>query len=313
MAAKKITEYVNSATDIVKEGSELLESIDAFTRKFTKSVDDAIAKIDKIKHSKVTQANKVRFSFQSFRLVVENASSYVDKVDDFNYYSSNNDKITRVKRAVRNGKFQPLKDLVDQLQQSLAKAQEFYDEFIKACNESSKDSSDEAAKCQHLAITARSNKRATRAIGGTAATAALGGGIALSVVAGVFTFGIGAVVGLSLTAAGLGAGGLVTSIATGVIAKDFNETEKEFRELSRIFNSLASGAFSLYDQVLQLHTIVKSISTVLDDVDAKKECQVEPLCESLELLQMKTSVSFSTTTKCLKTMKATEEKVKGKV
>ena len=57
-------------------------------------------------------------------------------------------------------------------------------------------------------------------------------GIGLSVLAGVFTFGIGTVVGLGTTAVGATVAGIGTGVTaaaiTHVVASDFEEAERNF-------------------------------------------------------------------------------------
>ena len=314
MTFNMIENDLRLATACVEAGGEFLEAIETLSQKMTRCVDNAIAKVDEIQHSKVKQASRVRPCFQQFRIAVENASSFVERFHDFTFYCSREDRMTKVLTAVRGYDFEPLEELIDQLQRCLAQAVQFYWEFEEAYNNSSKNSSDKAAECKHQAIKARNKKRATRAIGGAAAAGALGGGIALSVVVGVFTFGIGTAVGLGVTAGALGAGGVATSVVTGVIAKDFNDAEKAFRELSRIFDSLAGGAYNLYDNVLRLHTILEGIATVLEDIDVRRRgCRVESVCDALELLYEKNAVAYFTTASCRDSMKAIEQKVRDKM
>ena len=53
----------------------------------------------------------------------------------------------------------------------------------------------------------------------------MAGGVAASVVAGVFTFGIGTLVGLGITAAASTVGGAAIAMDTHSIATDFKKTE----------------------------------------------------------------------------------------
>lgn len=112
-------------------------------------------------------------------------------------------------------------------------------------------------------------------MGGTAAAGAVvagtAGGVAASVVAGVFTFGIGTVVGLALTgAASVAAGAGVaatTAVATHLIAEGFEEAERDFKSLNHSFNDLYSEASSMLETVCQIKTYLETVVTSRDNLE----------------------------------------------
>ena len=113
-------------------------------------------------------------------------------------------------------------------------------------------------------------KVAARGVGGTAAGAAAAGGtaaaagsvvatgVAASAIAGVFTFGIGAIVGLGITAAAAAtvgvagaAAGITTAVATHYIASKYAKSEAEFKRIRGNFDTLLSFAFGLKEEWLK--------------------------------------------------------------
>ena len=111
-----------------------------------------------------------------------------------------------------------LKKLFGLLQHSVDKTKHHFTNFKEICDKANKNCTKASQECQHNSRRAQSKKIATRAIGGTVAATALAGGAgtavalsggALSIAAGFFTFGVGTVVGLGITAAASAAAGTV--------------------------------------------------------------------------------------------------------
>lgn len=345
-SSSMIEEYLHSAAADVKAGSELVDAVHTFCDKMTKSVDDAIAKVDEMKHAHVKQAKGVRPCLQQFKIALEIASSFIEKAHDFTYYYSE-ERLAKVKTALTKGDLTALQRLLDQLKGTLAQAGAFHKQFTEEIDKSSESSNNEAAKCKHQAITARSKRKATEGIGGSAAVGAIGGGLALgglALLAGALTFGIGPAVCLGVSGALVG-GGIATAGVTKYIAEDFDDTSKSFTELSKIFDLLASGASNLNSLVLELHTMLEVMATVIDDVEARgielasrphgfferhfprlrrklrklrgkpgyDEARVEPVFDALDLLYKKRTVAYTATSSCHDSMKAAEKKLKHEI
>lgn len=98
-------------------------------------------------------------------------------------------------------------------------------------------------------------KKATRAVGGIATAgvlvAGVGGAVAASFVAGFFTFGIGTVVGLSVTAAVSAVAGTGAAAATGAatpfIVLDRKKLERDFRTMLQSFRQVESHTTRVED------------------------------------------------------------------
>ena len=242
ISLQDVEKHIRELTQCVEAGSELLDAINTFTSKAVRMIDDAVEKVDAIKHTEINVGSKVHFCSEDLKAAAKYSHVFVDKVDDLYWYCSRPEELARIKKdclTKPNPDLTSLKALVSQLQRSLVQAEQGRQDFESACSSASKSSAEAAEESRHQAIRAQSKKRATRAVGGAVATTALvagvGGGVTASVIAGVFTLGIGTIVGLSLTAAGL-ATGVGTAVATGVIAKDFADTEKGFEELQSVFD-----------------------------------------------------------------------------
>ena len=120
----------------------------------------------------------------------------------------------------------------------------------------------------------RCKKRVATLLGGSAvvftAGAGVGTGVVLSVVAGVFTFGIGTLVGLSLTAAGAAAGGALFgstgAAATGFTAFRYMRAEEVFRELKESCELVARTGSAVKVQFSGLYRKIQLIKAAVADV-----------------------------------------------
>ena len=321
---KKICEL----TQCVKAGSELLDAINTITFKAVRMIDDAVEKVDAIKHTEAKVGSKVHFCSEDLKAAAKYSLVFVNKVDDLYWYCSRPEELARIKKdclTKPNPDLTSLKALVAQLQRSLVQAEQARHDFESACSSTSKSSAEAAEECRHQAIRAQSKKRATRAVGGTVATMAIlagvGGGITASAIAGAFTFGIGAIVGLTLTACAVGAAaaglatGVGTAIVTGVIAKDLADTEKGFKEIQSVFDRLIHAASSIKGAVDSVHIILLRTSTLIEDVENHtNDCQnITSLIDAVELLWKRSSGAYNVTSCCRVTMKNSIDKLEGKI
>lgn len=100
-------------------------------------------------------------------------------------------------------------------------------------------------------------------------------GVAVSVVAGVLTFGTGAIIGLSVTAAAalaLGGGfGTVAGIVTHTFVKKLEKTEEELEKLCTIFIAVGRHSMDLYKCIVRVHHLLEHNSAKVEDVEQSKK------------------------------------------
>ena len=180
---------------------------------------------------------------------------------------------------------QSLHDLMGHLGKLLATAETKYSELVGACNAAIHSCNEAEILCARMEEESRKKKVAARGVGGTAAGAALAGGtaaaaggvvatgVAASAVAGVFTFGIGTIVGLGITAAAAAtvgvagaAAGIGTAVATHYIASKYAKNEAEFKRIRGDFDTLLRFAFSLKEGVAQIHTVWENVAAQVDSI-----------------------------------------------
>lgn len=212
------------------------------------------------------------------RLVVDGSEEYVKVFEDLCWIGYNEERMKRMKAQVLCGDFGELTDFIRQLSYFLEKSQESYGGVKKAIDGLLSRTKTAAQHFRNLERKEKRKKNTTRAVGGSVATGAVAvgaaGGVTLSVVAGVFTFGVGTIVGLSITAiatavagAGIATG---TGVATHCIASSFAESEKECMELSQSCSKLLSAAEEMEEFIGSIRVAVKLISTNLELVQKTK-------------------------------------------
>lgn len=119
-----------------------------------------------------------------------------------------------------------MESFYDDLCSHLTKAKELYSTFKSDCKDASKCAGKAALKCKREGDRLNSNKKVSTAVGGGLAVAGVGIGVVLSKVAGIFSFGIGTVVGLATTAAVTTTAGIAAGVETTIYAVDCHLAEK---------------------------------------------------------------------------------------
>ena len=183
-----------------------------------------------------------------------------------------------------------------------------------------------AEVCAHMARESQRKKRATRGIGGTAAGAALAGGtaaaaggvvatgVAISAIAGVFTLGIGTIVGLGITAVtGTAVGvtgvaaGVATAVVTHCIASDYAKSEAAFRKICGEFDALLDFAYDLRGGVAQVHATLEDTAAQVSNISYCVDRTNIPLTkDSVKRLKMMCAASSDNISR-------SREDVRGKI
>ncbi len=249
---------------------EILSSILALCRLVAKDlppiIDEAIERFDSLHHSCI-ELRHYGYSIRTeARKLVNCTYAYVDRINDLFFYGSRRD-IQRIKTGIENDNFEPLKNFIDDLCRYITNADHKFKKFKKAFETVKTSCTQAALECNHKAIEATSKKTATKAIGGVASGVAIvggvGTGVVLSVVAGIFTFGIGAVVGLSLTAAGtIVAGttvGAAGAIGTHLLSSNFEDDEKKLSSLADTYDQLLRNISDKHNNCLKLRMRLESL------------------------------------------------------
>ena len=211
---------------------------------------------------------------RKFNEVAEQALVYTRNVAELCRFGCNEDRVRRMRERIEGGDLEALTEFLQQLNPLLERCQESFG-GVKAAIEDVLSRAQEAAQtCREKGQKEKSKKNATRAVGGTAAAGALAvgvaGGVVASAILGAFTFGIGAIVGLTITVVGSTVAGASiaagTGVATHVIASRYAEAERKLMELSNTFEEANSSASRVNESIRQLRAQLELISANLDNV-----------------------------------------------
>ena len=270
---------------------------------------------------------QVKTALCDLKLVAETAHTFLGKADDMFHYCQGS-----AMAAAKEGldcsppNLRPLCDLINLMRVSLAMVEQQCLELLDAYNRVIESCNAAADVCDNKGREYRNKKGAARGIGGTAAGAlmAAGGGavatgVAASVVAGVFTFGIGTIVGLGLTAAtgiGLGAAGTAagvgTAVATHYIASKYAKIKASFRRIREQFETLLGYATGLREGVAELHTLLEHIAAQIQSMYySVAQRNVALILDAVNRLNVVCVNSYSITSKCRKAIKTKTEELQA--
>ena len=130
-------------------------------------------------------------------------------------------------------------------------------------------------------------KKFTKAAGGLFTAGVVAGGIGASVAAGVFTMGIGTIVGVTATAASAGATAAVSAGTVGVtcyVASKFSKAEIKFRGFRDKFLFLKSQIFEIDRLANRAKGQVGSYARSLNSLEYVDKHSYKSVCDTLDRL-----------------------------
>ena len=279
MAMEK--EVIDILTSKAPEAAKQCAEFAKYVERNIDSVLKNLARLD-VKLSK--NVSGVELAKDSINAAIKAAYEFVNCIDDFFHYGKSSDFVS-IKNCIKIGDNSKLQNFICKMDECLKNATVTYTTFTDKCNEASKKCTEIAESCATFKATARNKKNKTRVVGGVSTAVMLSGGIASSVVAGVFTFGIGAIVGLSLTAFGLGASGVGTAVITAITAYNFGKAEDSFKSMALTFRELAQYGIDLRSHFEDMHTRLMHYQKNHFMLNHTNRSDKERLCKVLDRLQ----------------------------
>lgn len=190
-----------------------------------------------------------------YKHAVEEAREYNEGFSKLASRAKNPTTMTTIEQELQRKppNFQPLAEHFSGLQQSFKTVKQCYSKFKKSC--------DDAIAAADRAATA--NKEKAAKLRDAAFAAGLGIGVA-SFLAGVFTLGVGTVVGIGLTAAATG-GIMGGAAAAGVVlsANDHEQLAEAFNHLKALYISLQETTSTMQDELRHFHPFLEKIRQLL--------------------------------------------------
>ena len=256
-STENVLQSVTNSPFIVQIPEQLLE----LGKKIDVLVDDVYASFCTLDDSRISATSLARHSIRvNLGTATRNAFYFVNKIDEFMLYAQDSERMAKVTADVTQGNFGELDLLLRQLSDCLEQSMNYYAIFQESCNQAKKECETGAEICASKSRETRLSKKKTQIKGGVLAGAGLSGAVAVaaggtvaSVVAGIFTAGIGTVVGLAVTAGvtavTLGGAGTTAAIATAVVANNYDDLIEKFHRLGRAFGIAADSADQLIETV----------------------------------------------------------------
>ena len=165
-------------------------------------------------------------------------------------------------RTIYRPHYRPLNDLTDQLQKSMNRAGEYYEEFVDACNQAMQTCVTAVEMCKYEERKARNKKEATKVLGGGVIATGILTGVVGLVVAGP----VGAVVaGGSAVATGIAAG------TTYYLVRDFEQSQQAFQDIRQRFESVLAISREIRESIEEMKAHLTKMSVALDDAAHNRE------------------------------------------
>ena len=326
---RSIKVNIDAITKMFKRRGRLIQNLEGFGTEVIIIGQKVLQALEEVDNEEIKRLYQVDEALHHIKSVAEIAYTFLDRVNDVIYYCQG-DSMAAAKGGLSSSPrdLKPLRNLMHLLENSLKKAENNYAELMGASSKAICSCDEAAQGCESKERELRKKKGAARGIGGTAAGAlmvasggAVAGGVAASVVAGVFTFGIGTVVGLGLTAAagvGLGAAGAAagagTVALTRYIANKYKKAEASFRNVRDGFKAVLDCAHNLKEEVAQVHTIQGNLAAQVDNIELSLEIEdITLIKDTLERLNMVCTDSYDITSKCRDQVKSMMDKLNDRI
>lgn len=324
MAEEAPSPKIYDLTDINKIVDQIVVNMQSLGEAATK----VLVILQEIDNEEIKLIHQVEAAPHNLVLAVEEAYALLDKVNDVVHHCQSNSTAAAIEGlSCSPPNLLHMHDLMGSLGRRLTMAENKYSEFAKVCNTVTQSFGAAAKVCVGMARESQNRERATscrdisRAAVGTAASVTTGA--ALSALAGVFTFGIGTLMGLSITAAAVGAAGVAgvaagvgATVATNRVVKKDNESEATSKRIREEFGALLASAHNLKEGVAQLRTMQESFAAKVNNISAiihfgnEDAVSIQDVMKHLKELCTK---SYDSTSMCCDQVKCKMQQLKAKL
>lgn len=214
------------------------------------------------------------------------AQKYINAVDNLFHYSEKAD-FAKIKEEIENNNnYKWLDDFFHKMDYCFKQIGIEYRAFTEKCNEASKMFTACAVSCACEQATARSKQRKTRVVGVTATATWIS--IAGSIVVGVYTSGIGVVLGVTLSSAAVSISGWTYMVTKDTI-NAFKKAEDSYKSMSLEFKELTKQGIEIKSQFNECHIMIENYEMnydLLKQTNQKfKEAQLNTLDRMKQILE----------------------------
>lgn len=252
--ATECLEQIEGARQVIDRVAELSKQL---STKCVDLVDSATADLCSLPLKERKARDGRLFTLRCMSQVCDNALRAVDRASDLMWYLSPK-RMQIVSDQVKEGNFGPLHYHLTQMKKHVLRTEDSYQEFSTSCDEASRNTFKYAQSCYNdaQAVLRKQKKIETSGLMRSLLGVVTGVGItAATIVAGVFTAGVGAVVGLGST----GIGVAVTASVTSSMANEYRKTAKMLQSLAEKFDTLCKAS-------LQFRVLLSDVKRQSDNV-----------------------------------------------
>jgi predicted transcriptional regulator len=202
-------------------------------------------------------------------------------------------RVREIKDQLKMGDSKLLQTYINQVLRYIQQTQVHYETLSAAWEELMSHLNTTISHCASKKREAKTLQTTARVVGGATTVAglgAVGAGVTLSVIVGVFTFGIGTIVGLSVTAGVAVVGGVATAATSGATTTYlaevyFKKALKTFESIYKDLKELQAEARKLEFYTSELNESMKIISDDTTNVNKSvSEAEYKLICEVLDAL-----------------------------
>ena len=321
--------------DAIKTGESVASKLQGINEAVMTALYEAETLHQQFDDKEIKEVHSIKLAQHDLRVFAEAAYTFLNKVDDMFHCCQSNLMAAAIQGlSCSPPDLKPTCDFMSQFRDSLKEAEVKCLELLEACDKASSSCREVAEVYTRMERDPRDQKERTKRIGGTAAgslmvggtaAAVVAGGIGASAVAGVFTFGVGAIVGLAIAAAvstAVGAAGAAVGVGTAVvtrgIASGFENTEAAFGRIRGEFEGPSGFANEVSKVAAAVHTMQENIAAQVDDINTsirigEPQEDVSLIRDALEHLNIVCTESNNSTSKLRDEVKHKMEELKAKL
>ena len=271
------------------------QQVQTFTATLQGIVDEALEGTSALTSEGINLSSEARNIRRAILAAVREALNFVEKIDEFATIVLRRNNVTQIQLGVRNLNYSRLAELLWQISVCLNRAIRIYETFQENCDLAYALCESLVNVCSSNAHRARNRRRSTQIGGGigsgialTGSVAAAVGGTTASIVAGVFTAGIGALIGLPLTAAAtvaLAGTGAVGAVMTAISAEEYEQIASRFSQLTNSLISMRDISADLNEHINDLNTVLTNRRETSDEIthwlEHNGHAHTEAICSAL--------------------------------
>lgn len=256
-------ENIEGIQKFIRDLHTLVLRLNSFSSWIVKIVQSAIDRVNSLD----SDERELKRKLQKCKTKLRNAQTYshtfVDRVQSFFRLADlDRTQAQDMKKAVRNGNKRSLRNYITRIRDCLKQCQLRYEEFLEKYNEAKTLCETVGRECEVKKSEANRNKTLAKVVGG--GVGALGLGAPIAAAAGFFTFGLGTVAIVSVTAfIGAGTAG-VAGITAHMAAQKFNKLEVTFKALCQDMDKLNTEVDDLGPSMI---VIERMLVTTSDDTE----------------------------------------------